>query len=179
MVAYNYGLQPTDPKSGLWLTGIDGNNVSQRLKGSDAIGIPTDIHFSPDGRYVSAFSPTNYASEKSGWDIDTDRVIEIAGSGDMKIEEEGSDMGRAHRAVWSPTGSSMAYIAFYVQDKPKSGLYVTSQPGAPGTQLYAGAFTGPGPEQHTLTWASNNTILVKDLAQPSTPTLLLLHLNNP
>jgi len=175
-IAYNIGVALDDPETGLRLASLDGHDATQRLQTSTTLLYPTDLQFSADGRYVAAFGPMMRYSEPYDIDVDTDRVIEVAGSGVRTIEEEGAKIGKAHRATWAPSGSTMAYLVSIAKDKSRSGLYVTPQPGAPGIQVYAGEFTSPGGDYRTIIWASNNTILVEDVSQPGNGALLLLHL---
>src|SRR5205814_1348750 len=94
---------------------------------------PSDIEFSPDGRYLLVFDPAVLSLFSATWENSPNRVVAVDGSGDMPVDKD----NRAFWAAWSPSGTALAYIVRAVKQPDKSGLYMVQQPGEQGKQVYA------------------------------------------
>ena len=81
-------------------------------------------------------------------------------------------------ATWAPDGQTLAFIHRDFKDPEKSGLYVVAKPGDEGRQVFSGAIISPAQAWRTISWASNNTILVQtsDKSIGQGKRFVLLHL---
>ncbi len=127
--------------------------------------------FDRTGHYVLIYDPTLLAVVKVDQTIKTSRVIAVDGSGKTPVDAD----DKAMYATWAPNVDALAYVVRDYKNPDNNGLYVTPAPGAPGQLLYKGTVFPVGGNWRMLTWANNNTILIKRTGDVKTP-VALLHL---
>ncbi len=181
-IVYNRGINRRDDAlNGMWVADLDGKNAQQLLRVSQSsavtpsirdragVAIPTDMEFSPDGRFILAFDVTGLVEYGARWnEFSSSRVFAADGSSSPINADD-----TAHWAGWSPTGSAVVYFVGSVRERDKDGLYVAAKPGDQGRKIYDGRVVPAGETWRPLEWAANNTILV---FRPEGTKFLLLHL---
>jgi hypothetical protein len=148
---------------GVVLARISGQETPEVIRFGDY----ATVEFSPDGQYVLACEPPLSVYPANCY------VAPIDGNNDgFRLQVDSYNPARW--AGWAPAGSTLVYIVNNPAQPEIAGLYLVQSPGESGKQVYPssdmlGPFHTPW---RTLTWAENNTILVRNQAFQ----FLLIHL---
>lgn len=166
-LAFGTGTDTNDQNAGVWVAGGDGTGARRLVERL----IPAQVAFSPDGGRVLTFNMSMFSNFAPTWDTSSNRVFAADGNGDGPVDRDHA----AHWAGWSPRGDALVYVVRnglmnFRLDNEIAGVYVVPHPGERGVRVVRGAFTGPMPGtygQRGLTWAANNTTLVRDVQSGS------------
>jgi dipeptidyl aminopeptidase/acylaminoacyl peptidase len=159
-VAYNYWAPDEEANNGIWFSNLDGSNARQVIQIEPGL-VPAMVEFSADGQYLLTFTPQRmtYQVTYDQPEQSPVRVISVE-SGESLLA---SDEYWASGAGWSPSGHGLISLLRndWPNDPRSTGVYLSNAPGEPGVRILNGAFSPPTSVWwHTLTWATNDTILL-------------------
>ncbi len=150
-IAYTAKLAPDDPAFGVWVANRDGSAPRHVLPKPPV----TEVAFSADDRYVAALDVTLQQYPTGGQP--STRIVRVADGSTLPVDPGNAALWTA----WSPTGSALAYLVRNVRDPARSGLYLTAEPGTPGTLIAAGEYAAPFLRATRMpTWSARNTLLL-------------------
>jgi hypothetical protein len=179
-LAYNFSPgNKNEVKNGLWVSDLNGENAKQLIQATLGtvdtktyrIGLPFDVAYSADGQYLLIFDITLMSMPGTVGSV-TSRVATVDGTGTLPVDADDN----ARFATWAPSGTALAYAVVDAKNADNSGLYVTTKPGDPGQLLYKGTVLSAGGSWRVLSWAANNTILIKRTGGGTKTPVALLHL---
>lgn len=164
-----------DPDNNPKLHGIHvyeiGGKAPRRLVGVTDLGglVPFGLSFSADGKYLLALR--EHPEQNAG----TIAMVVTIESG--AVSHVTAPDRTVFGVAWSPTGSALAYVAAEPGDGPDDpgGLFIADPPDGPGRLVLAGPYKPPvccG--NQPFVWASNDTMVLGNMAQADRPLLLQL-----
>lgn len=154
-IAVIYSAPGDDQNSGLWIAKQDGSAARQVLAGRVSDLPLLTVKFAPDGNALLVFlapGPRMFTPDNSP--LRLVRLDEPA----LELIDPGQYV---YSAGWSPEGSRVAYLVSNPLAGETQGLYVTEEPGLPGTLMLPGRYLPTTPRHtHLLTWSSAGTVLL-------------------
>lgn len=171
--AVNLDLIPDDGGTNLLRVALDDSEIAPFAAGPVDYGYLGQITFSADGQFLlvtvsdEAANPTmQLVSTVSGQMFDIDPTF-----------PSGAEEPRMIEAGWSPDGSSLAYVIRDVDNPDRSGLYITTEAGKPGTLILQGDYFGTTCcLRMPITWAENDVIMI---GRAPAPGVLLVQVGEP
>lgn len=159
-LAFGVGQRRNASETGFWTWDLD----HAYLQFFGTATPPSQVALAPDGASVLTFDANQLARSATTWGESSNRVHGVA-SGEGPVDGERA----AHWAGWAPRGEALVYIVrrstaeHFRTDSTHAGVYVVARPGERGQRVAVGDFTAPGPDTgRGLTWATNDTTLVRD-----------------
>jgi hypothetical protein len=158
-----------------WFVGISSfdKQVNKRVKFDfSTVTLPSKYIFSDNQKYILTHSTREVTAEiPKPEELDGQfRIINLEANKVIKVDNSHSIVA----ASWQPNSSAMIYSTRNYADPSKDGLFIVGAPGQQPRKLLSGTFIKPSfILEAQQFWASNNTLLLRQIQGQTTKLVLL------
>ncbi len=153
-----------DGIEGIDIINVNSGEVEEVIPVSEHLATIYSLQFSAANDYLLVYNSRIRANglmlRPDAMEMDGVGIIDLSSGEEVVVDSEHF----VTQAGFSPDGEAIAYTTYMHPEQMEGGLYITSAPGETG-EVVLGDINLDGTSPYSvanLTWASNNTILVRD-----------------